>query len=149
MLSYYTIWKDKWEDLLIHCIHDVTHITVATSPNWRLMSFNLSHKLFHAISELPLQLSTPNWTGHLFLSGTQEIIVPWFRTLSCRPFLWDGLIWLHTASVLMWDLRQHIYCLNSSKLDPCQSPTVPRHSALSVKCRTGATCHFVRISCQP
>lgn len=31
---------------MVHCVHDVTHITVATGPNWRLMSFNLSHKLF-------------------------------------------------------------------------------------------------------
>ena len=64
-----------------HCVHDVTHITVATRPNWRLMSFNLSHKLFCKITEIPH--SDPLLVlveEDAFLSGDD---------------LWSCHIWLH------------------------------------------------------
>lgn len=80
MLSCYTIFKDKKKEQLIHCVHDVTHITVATASNWRLMSFNPSHKLFLEICELPLQLPTPRFsrTPFFLLSGNNDAVSSYF-----------------------------------------------------------------------
>lgn len=52
---------------LITYVHYVIHNTVTTAPNWRLMSFKLSHKLF-------LQKSKVTLVGQPF---------------SCKPFLWS------------------------------------------------------------
>ena len=75
--------------------HDVTHTAVATALNWRLMTFNLSHKLFPQIPELPLlQLPTPclNWSGHFF-PGDNCTMAPIIQ-VQTFCFLWERLSYL-------------------------------------------------------
>lgn len=72
---------------LIAYVHYVIHNTVTTAPNWRLMSFKLSHKLFLQKSKVTLVGQPSFYLDKLpFL---QDIITPWLQAFSCKPFLWS------------------------------------------------------------